>query len=136
MIKNIKFTLTSIISIVILIALAFIFTAGFLAILGIFFLTRIYKKIVSNKKDKNNNISSSEDKSDKVVEVDKDSRIFGLSTSVNWNPAIGNWFEAETSITNSDWASTTAEPISRTEKLPGSTTEAQSSLLGLDSPSS
>ena len=38
MIKNIKFTLTSIISIVILIALAFIFTAGFLAILGIFFL--------------------------------------------------------------------------------------------------
>ena len=41
MIKNIKFTLTSIISIIILIALAFIFTAGFLAILGIFFLTRI-----------------------------------------------------------------------------------------------
>jgi len=72
MIKNIKFTLTSIISIIILIALAFIFTAGFLAILGIFFLTRIYKKIVSNKKDKNNNISSSEDKNDKVVEVDKD----------------------------------------------------------------
>ena len=72
MIKNIKFTLTSIISIIILITLAFIFTAGFLAILVIFFLTRIYKKIVNNKKDKNNNISSSENKSDKVVEVDKD----------------------------------------------------------------
>ena len=72
MIKNIKFTLTSIISIIILVALAFIFTAGFLAILGIFFLTRIYKKIISNKKDKNINNSSSKDKNDKIVDVDKD----------------------------------------------------------------
>ena len=72
MIKKIKFTLTSIISIIILIALAFIFTAGFLAILGIFFLTRIYKKITSNKKNKNSNIPASKDKSDKVVDVDKD----------------------------------------------------------------
>tara|TARA_Y100000816_G_C25679355_1_gene359751 strand:- start:168 stop:401 length:234 start_codon:yes stop_codon:yes gene_type:complete len=72
MIKNIKFTLTSIISIIILVALAFIFTAGFLAILGIFFLTRIYKKIIGNKKDKNINNSSSKDKNDKIVDVDKD----------------------------------------------------------------
>ncbi|NSW73491.1 hypothetical protein CL660_001635 [bacterium] len=72
MIKNIKFTLTSIISIIILVALAFIFTAGFLAILGIFFLTRIYKKITGNKKDKNINNSSSKDKNDKIVDVDKD----------------------------------------------------------------
>lgn len=72
MIKNIKFTLTSIISIIILVALAFIFTAGFLAILGIFFLTRIYKKIIGNKKNKNINNSSSKDKNDKIVDVDKD----------------------------------------------------------------
>tara|TARA_B100000073_G_C23591329_1_gene516452 strand:- start:219 stop:458 length:240 start_codon:yes stop_codon:yes gene_type:complete len=74
MIKNFKFTLTSIVSIIILLALAFVFMTGFIAILGIFFLTRLYKKFKpkSSKNDEFTTSSKTNTSKDKVVDVDSD----------------------------------------------------------------
>ncbi len=79
---NLRTVLTSIVSIAVLVTLAFLFTTGFLLILGIFFLTRLYRKfsISSQNKRKDSNAketstftdlnNSSTDK--KVVDIDKD----------------------------------------------------------------
>ncbi len=79
---NLRTVLTSIVSIAVLVTLAFLFTTGFLLILGIFFLTRLYRKfsITSQNKRKDGNAketsaftdqnNSSIDK--QVVDIDKD----------------------------------------------------------------
>ena len=79
---NLRTILTSIVSIAVLATLAFLFTTGFLLILGIFFLTRLYRKfsISSQDKRKDNNAKETSTFTDlnnsaidkKVVDIDKD----------------------------------------------------------------
>lgn len=79
---NLRTVLTSIVSIAVLVTLAFLFTTGFLLILGIFFLTRLYRKfsILSQNKRKNSDVKETSTFTDlnnsaidkKVVDIDKD----------------------------------------------------------------
>ena len=72
MIKNLKFTITSILSVIILLILASVFTIGFLTILGIFFITRIYKKIkFKNNKNMGSNKNETKDKKE-IIDIDED----------------------------------------------------------------
>jgi len=72
MIKNLKFTITSILSVIILLILASVFTIGFLTILGIFFITRIYKKIkFKNNKNMGSNKNETTDKKE-IIDIDED----------------------------------------------------------------
>ncbi len=72
MIKNLKFTITSILSVIILLILASVFTIGFLTILGIFFITRIYKKI-KFKNNRNMHPNKNETKDEKeIIDIDED----------------------------------------------------------------
>tara|TARA_B100001057_G_C22756450_1_gene913990 strand:+ start:320 stop:553 length:234 start_codon:yes stop_codon:yes gene_type:complete len=72
MIKNLKFTITSILSVIILLILASVFTIGFLTILGIFFVTRIYKKIkFKNNRNMDSNKNETKDKKE-IIDIDED----------------------------------------------------------------
>tara|TARA_Y100001936_G_C15976997_1_gene614324 strand:+ start:75 stop:308 length:234 start_codon:yes stop_codon:yes gene_type:complete len=72
MIKNLKFTITSILSVIILLILASVFTIGFLTILGIFFITRIYKKInFKNNKNMGSNKNENTEKKE-IIDIDED----------------------------------------------------------------
>ena len=72
MIKNLKFTITSILSVIILLILASVFTIGFLTILGIFFITRIYKKIkFKNNKSMGSNKNETTEKKE-IIDIDED----------------------------------------------------------------
>tara|TARA_Y100001970_G_C14143953_1_gene808766 strand:+ start:390 stop:623 length:234 start_codon:yes stop_codon:yes gene_type:complete len=72
MIKNLKFTITSILSVIILLILASVFTIGFLTILGIFFITRIYKKIkFKNNKNMGSNKNETTEKKE-IIDIDED----------------------------------------------------------------
>jgi len=72
MIKNLKFTITSILSVIILLILASVFTIGFLTILGIFFITRIYKKIkFKNNKNMSSNKNENTEKKE-IIDIDED----------------------------------------------------------------
>jgi predicted ABC-type exoprotein transport system permease subunit len=79
---NLRTILTSIVSIAVLVTLAFLFTTGFLLILGIFFLTRLYRKFSISSQDKRKDNDAKETSSftdlnnpnidKKVVDIDKD----------------------------------------------------------------
>jgi len=72
MIKNLKFTITSILTVIILLILASVFTIGFLTILGIFFITRIYKKIkFKNNKNMGSNKNENTEKKE-IIDIDED----------------------------------------------------------------
>lgn len=72
MIKNLKFTITSILTVIILLILASVFTIGFLTILGIFFITRIYKKIkFKNNKNMGSNKNETTEKKE-IIDIDED----------------------------------------------------------------
>jgi len=71
--RNIKITTSSILSIIIIIGLVFIFGSIFLIILGIFFITKLYNLFFKKKKTdtmqaKKSNTESEAD----IVDVEKD----------------------------------------------------------------
>jgi cbb3-type cytochrome oxidase subunit 3 len=73
MMRNIKITTSSILSIIIIIGLVFIFGSIFLIILGIFFITKLYNLFFKKKKTdtmqaKKSNTESEAD----IVDVEKD----------------------------------------------------------------
>lgn len=73
MIKNLKITLTSILSIIIIVALFIFFGLAFGAILLIFFATRMYSKFMK-KKDKPNASARTDEPNKKtdIIDVEED----------------------------------------------------------------
>ena len=69
MIKNVKLTVSSILSTIILVSLIVFFGVTFGVILLIYFLIRIYKKLAFNKKNK---IGDGDLEKKKVIDVDDD----------------------------------------------------------------
>jgi|TARA_B100000959_G_scaffold281807_1_gene346765 predicted membrane protein len=68
MFKNVKLTISSVLSAIILIALFIVFGIGFGALLLVYFLFRTYRKLVVTKSDQVND--SHEE--DEVIDVDDD----------------------------------------------------------------
>jgi len=69
MIRNVRFAISSILSVVILISLIFFFGTAFAIILLIYFLARIYKKLTFNKK---NEIQDDDHEKKETIDVDDD----------------------------------------------------------------
>ena len=73
MMRNIKITTSSILSIIIIVGLVFVFGSIFLIILAIFFLTKIYSIFFKKKKVDTSNGSNLKNESEAdIVDVDKD----------------------------------------------------------------
>ncbi|MEC9382196.1 MAG: hypothetical protein VX984_03880 [Thermodesulfobacteriota bacterium] len=66
--RNLKLVITSILSVVILIALTGFFALAFVGILIIYFILRFYKKVKPSKKKK----VDKENKENKYVDIDED----------------------------------------------------------------
>ena len=66
--RNLKLVITSILSVVILIALTGFFALAFVGILIIYFILRFYKKVKPSKKKK----FDKENKENKYVDIDED----------------------------------------------------------------
>ena len=67
MMRNVKITTSSILSILIIAGLVFIFGLGFLIVLGIFFITKLYSFFFKNKKQDTSYKSESKDDDDSNV---------------------------------------------------------------------
>lgn len=67
MMRNVKITTSSILSILIIAGLVFIFGLGFLIVLGIFFITKLYGFFFKNKKQDTSYKSESKDDDDSNV---------------------------------------------------------------------
>ena len=65
--RNVKITTSSILSILIIVGLVFIFGLGFLIILGIFFITKLYSFFFKNKKQDTSYKSESKDDDDSNI---------------------------------------------------------------------
>ena len=67
MMRNVKITTSSILSILIIAGLVFIFGLGFLIVLGIFFITKLYSFFFKKKKQDTSYKSESKDDNDSNV---------------------------------------------------------------------
>ena len=67
MMRNVKITTSSILSILIIAGLVFIFGLGFLIVLGIFFITKLYSLFFKKKKQDTSYKSESKDDNDSNV---------------------------------------------------------------------
>ncbi len=67
MMRNVKITTSSILSILIIVGLVFIFGLGFLIVLGIFFITKLYSFFFKNKKQDTSYKSESKDDDDSNI---------------------------------------------------------------------
>lgn len=65
--RNVKITTSSILSILIIVGLVFIFGLGFLIVLGIFFITKLYSFFFKKKKQDTSYKSESKDDNDSNV---------------------------------------------------------------------